>query len=222
MKFATRLALAVLVLLLSACGYNKIQSLDEDTKGKWSDVVNEYQRRADLIPNLVATVKGYAQQEKDILIQVTEARSRVGSIQVTPELANDPVKLKQFQDAQGQLGSALSRLMVVTENYPNLKSDQAFRDLQAQLEGSENRITVARTRYIQSVQDYNTYLRSFPQNLTAKMFGYQVKPNFTVANEAQISTAPTVDFSQPASKAAPAPAAQPAPVASPASSPAGG
>lgn len=204
MKIATRFAILALVLLLSACGYNKIQSLDEDTKGKWSQVVNEYQRRADLVPNLVATVKGYAQQEKDILIQVTEARSRVGSIQVTPELAGDPAKLKQFQDAQGQLGSALSRLMVVTENYPNLKSDQAFRDLQAQLEGSENRITVARTRYIESVQDYNTYLRSFPENLTAKMFGYQVKPNFTVANEAAVSAPPTVDFSHPASAASPA------------------
>ncbi|HEY2344470.1 MAG TPA: LemA family protein [Xanthomonadaceae bacterium] len=224
MNIAVRIAILALVLLLSACGYNRIQSLDEQTKASWSEVINQYQRRADLVPNLVATVKGYAQQEKDILIQVTEARSRVGSLQVTPELANDPVKLKQFQDAQGQLGSALSRLMVVTENYPNLKSDQSFRDLQAQLEGTENRITVARNRYIQSVQDYNTYLRSFPQNLTAKMFGYQVKPNFTVANEAQISAPPTVDFSQPASKATPppAPVAQPAPIASPASSPAGG
>ncbi|MBS0192894.1 MAG: LemA family protein [Proteobacteria bacterium] len=222
MKFATRLALFALMLLLSGCGYNKIQSLDEQTKADWSEIVNQYQRRADLIPNLVATVKGYAQQEKDILIQVTQARSRVGSIQVTPELASDPVKLKAFQDAQGQLGSALQRLMVVTENYPNLKSDQSFRDLQAQLEGTENRITVARNRYIQSVQAYNTYLRSFPQNLTAKMFGYQIKPNFTVANEAQISAPPTVDFDQPAAKTAPPPAPQPMPAASPASSPAGG
>jgi len=205
MKLATRLAILALALLLSACGYNNIQKLDEQTKAKWSDVVNEYQRRADLVPNLVATVKGYAQQEKDILIQVTEARSRVGSIQVTPELANDPEKLKQFQDAQGSLGSALSRLMVVTENYPNLKSDQSFRDLQAQLEGTENRITVARTRYIEAVQEYNTLLRSFPQNVTAKIFGYQVKPNFTVANEAAIAAPPTVDFSQPAT----APTAQP-------------
>jgi len=203
MKLATRLALAVLVLLLGACGYNKIQSLDEQTKADWSEVINQYQRRADLVPNLVATVKGYAQQEKDILIQVTEARSRVGSLQVTPALANDPAALKQFQDAQSQLGSALSRLMVVSENYPNLKSDQSFRDLQAQLEGTENRITVARNRYIQSVQAYNTYLRSFPQNMTAKMFGYAIKPNFTVANEAAISAPPKVDFSQPASAAPP-------------------
>jgi len=209
MKLATRIAILALVLLLSACGYNNIQKLDEQTKADWSEVINQYQRRADLVPNLVATVKGYAQQEKDILIQVTEARSRVGSIQVTPELASDPEKLKQFQDAQGSLGSALQRLMVVTENYPNLKSDQSFRDLQAQLEGTENRITVARNRYIQSVQAYNTYLRSFPQNMTAKIFGYAVKPNFTVANEAAIAAPPTVDFSHPAPAAQPAP--QPAP-----------
>jgi LemA protein len=211
MNIATRVMILALALLLSACGYNQIQSLDEQTKASWSEVINQYQRRADLVPNLVAAVKGYAQQEKDILIQVTEARSRVGSIQVTPELANDPAKLKQFQDAQGQLGSALSRLMVVTENYPNLKSDQSFRDLQAQLEGTENRITVARNRYIQSVQDYNTYLRSFPQNMTAKMFGYSVKPNFTVANEATIAAPPTVDFSHPVPAAQPAPPQQPAP-----------
>ncbi|HTA64976.1 MAG TPA: LemA family protein [Xanthomonadaceae bacterium] len=226
MRLATRIAILALVLLLSACGYNQIQSLDEQTKASWSDVINQYQRRADLVPNLVATVKGYAQQEKDILIQVTEARSRVGSIQVTPELANDPAKLKQFQDAQGQLGSALSRLMVVTENYPNLKSDQSFRDLQAQLEGTENRITVARTRYIQAVQDYNTYIRSFPQNLTASYCGYKVKPNFTVANEAAIAAPPTVDFSQPAPAAQPAaprqPASRPAAPQQPAPQPSGG
>ena len=204
MNIATRILILALALFLSACGYNNIQTLDETTKAKWSDVVNEYQRRADLVPNLVATVKGYAQQEKDILIRVTEARSRVGSIQATPELAADPEKLKQFQDAQGELGSALSRLMVVTENYPNLKSDQSFRDLQAQLEGTENRITVARTRFIESVQAYNTFLRSFPQNMTAKMFGYKVKPNFTVANEATIAAPPTVDFNQPAPAASPA------------------
>lgn len=204
MNIATRILILALALFLGACGYNNIQTLDEQTKAKWSDVVNEYQRRADLVPNLVATVKGYAQQEKDILIRVTEARSRVGSIQVTPELAADPDKLKRFQDAQGELGSALSRLMVVTENYPNLKSDQSFRDLQAQLEGTENRITVARTRYIESVQAYNTFLRSFPQNMTAKMFGYKVKPNFTVANEAAIAAPPTVDFSKPAPAASPA------------------
>ena len=212
MKLALRFAILALALLLGACGYNNIQTLDEQTKADWSEVINQYQRRADLVPNLVATVKGYAQQEKDILIQVTQARSRVGSIQVTPELASDPEKLKQFQDAQGSLGSALQRLMVVTENYPNLKSDQSFRDLQAQLEGTENRITVARNRYIQSVQAYNAFVRSFPQNLTAKMFGYQVKPNFTVANEAQIAAPPTVDFSQPA------PAAQPVTPPVPASS----
>ena len=206
MNLATRIVILAVVLLLSGCGYNNIQKLDEQTKADWSEVINQYQRRADLVPNLVATVKGYAQQEKDILIRVTEARSRVGSIQATPELAGDPIKLKQFQDAQGELGSALSRLLVVTENYPNLKSDQSFRDLQAQLEGTENRITVARNRYIQSVQAYNTLLRSFPQNMTAKIFGYKVKPNFTVANEAAIAAPPTVDFSQPAPAA---PATQP-------------
>ncbi len=222
MNIATRVVILALALLLSACGYNNIQKLDEQTKADWSEVINQYQRRADLVPNLVATVKGYAQQEKDILIQVTEARSRVGSIQVTPELASDPEKLKQFQDAQGSLGSALSRLMVVTENYPNLKSDQSFRDLQAQLEGTENRITVARNRYIQSIQAYNTLLRSFPQNLTAKMFGYQVKPNFTVANEATISAPPKVDFGQPAPGAAPVAQPQQPPAQRPASQPSGG
>ncbi|MBS0576974.1 MAG: LemA family protein [Proteobacteria bacterium] len=206
MALLLRVVILVLLLALSSCGYNKIQALDEQTKANWSEVVNQYQRRADLVPNLVATVKGYAQQEKDILIQVTQARSRVGSLQITPELASDPEKLKQFQDAQGQLGAALSRLLVVSENYPNLKSDQSFRDLQAQLEGTENRITVARNRYIQSVADYNTYLRSFPQNMTAKMFGYQIKPNFAVANEAQIAAPPKVDFDAPS-----APAASPSP-----------
>ena len=206
MALLSRVVILVLLLALSSCGYNKIQALDEQTKANWSEVVNQYQRRADLVPNLVATVKGYAQQEKDILIQVTQARSRVGSLQITPELASDPEKLKQFQDAQGQLGAALSRLLVVSENYPNLKSDQSFRDLQAQLEGTENRITVARNRYIQSVADYNTYLRSFPQNMTAKMFGYQIKPNFAVANEAQIAAPPKVDFDAPS-----APAASPSP-----------
>ncbi len=211
MNAAIRIAILALTLLLSACGYNNIQKLDEQTKADWSEVINQYQRRADLVPNLVATVKGYAQQEKDILIQVTQARARVGSIQVTPELAGDPAKLKQFQDAQGELGSALQRLLVVTENYPNLKSDQSFRDLQAQLEGTENRITVARNRYIQSVQAYNTLLRSFPQNLTAKLFGYQVKPNFTVANEAAIAVPPTVDFGPPAPPVAIPPPPAPVP-----------
>jgi LemA protein len=220
MNIATRIVILAVVLLLSACGYNDIQKYDEQTKADWSEVINQYQRRADLVPNLVATVKGYAQQEKDILIRVTEARSRVGSIQVTPELASNPEKLKQFQDAQGELGSALSRLMVVTENYPNLKSDQSFRDLQAQLEGTENRITVARNRYIQSVQAYNTFVRQFPQNFTASMYGYKVKPNFTVANEAAIAAPPTVDFSQPAPAAAPAAQTPPAP--QPASQSSGG
>jgi LemA protein len=200
--------LALLVSLLSGCGYNQIQQKDEAVKAGWSEVINQYKRRADLIPNLVNTVKGYAAQEQQVLIGVTEARAKVSQINVN---ANDAASLAQFQQAQGQLSSALSRLLVVTENYPNLKSDQSFRDLQAQLEGTENRITVARGRYIQMVQEYNTYLRSFPQNLTAKMFGYQVKPNFTVENEQQIQQPPSVDFGKPA-PAAPQPAApQPAP-----------
>ena len=177
--------------LLSGCGYNNIQSLDEQTKSGWSEVLNQYQRRADLIPNLVNTVKGYAQQEQTVLIGVTEARAKATSIKVD---ANDAESLKKFQQAQGELSGALSRLLVVTENYPQLKSDQNFRDLQAQLEGTENRITVARKRYIDSVQNYNVTVRQFPVNLTAMMFGYKVKPNFTVENEAQISKPPTVDF----------------------------
>ncbi|MGA2550681.1 MAG: LemA family protein [Burkholderiaceae bacterium] len=193
-----RLVFKVMVLLstalLSACGYNEIQSQDEAVKAAWSEVINQYQRRADLVPNLVNTVKGYAAQEKDVLTQVTEARSRVGSMQVTPETLNDPAALKKFQDTQGELSGALSRLLVVSENYPQLKSDANFRDLQAQLEGTENRITVARNRYIQAVQEYNTHLRQFPNNLTAMVFGYAVKPNFTVENEQQISKPPVVDF----------------------------
>jgi LemA protein len=184
-------------LLLSGCGYNSIQSSDEQTKSAWSEVLNQYQRRADLIPNLVNTVKGYAAQEQTVLLGVTEARAKVGSIQATPELVNDPEAFAKFQAAQGQLTSALSRLLVVTENYPQLKSDQNFRDLQAQLEGTENRITVARNRYIQSVQSFNTTVRSFPENLTAKMFGYKIKPNFAVENEAAISKPPSVDFAPP-------------------------
>ncbi len=180
--------------LLSGCGYNAIQQKDEGVKAAWSEVINQYQRRADLVPNLVATVKGYAAHEEKVFREVTQARAKVGSIQVTPELANDPKALQQFQAAQGELSSALSRLMAVSENYPNLKADGLFQNLQAQLEGTENRITVARNRYVQSVQDYNSYIRQFPQNLTAKMFGYAVKPNFSVANEQSISTAPTVDF----------------------------
>ncbi len=190
-----RLLLAAgLATLLSACGYNDFQSKDETVKAAWSEVVNQYQRRADLVPNLVNTVKGYAQQEKDVLIGVTEARAKATSIQVTPETLNDPEGFKKFQAAQGELSSALSRLLVVTENYPQLKSDQNFRDLQAQLEGTENRITVARNRYIQTVRDYNVTVRQFPNNLTAMVFGYKPKENFTVENEKGISTAPNVKF----------------------------
>ena len=191
------LRIFLLTLLLSGCGYNTFQSTDEQIKASWAEVLNQYQRRADLIPNLVNTVKGYAAQEKDVLLGVTEARARVGSIQATPELINDPQAFAKFQAAQGQLTSALSRLLVVSENYPQLKSDQNFRDLQAQLEGTENRITVARNRYIKAVQDYNIAVRSFPSNLTAMLFGYAVKPSFTVENEQQISHAPTVDFNAP-------------------------
>ncbi|MCL7715099.1 LemA family protein [Stenotrophomonas mori] len=186
--------LALLAGLLSGCGYNAIQQKDEAVKAGWSEVLNQYKRRADLIPNLVNTVQGYAQQERQVLTEVTDARSRVGQIQVN---ADDAGSLRQFQQAQGELGSALSRLLVVSENYPTLKSDQNFRDLQAQLEGTENRITVARGRYIQLVQDYNTYIRSFPQVITAKLFGYPAKPNFTVENEAQIAQPPAVDFGTP-------------------------
>ena len=188
-------ALAVLASLsLTNCGYNTIQSNDEQVKANWSEVVNQYQRRADLVPNLVNTVKGFAQQEKDVLLGVTNARAKVGSIQATPEVLNDPAAFQKFQQAQGELSSALSRLLVVTENYPQLKSDALFRDLTSQLEGTENRITVARNRYIRAVQDFNTTIRSFPTNLTAMAFGYKEKPNFTVDNEKEISTAPKVDF----------------------------
>ena len=180
--------------LLSGCGYNQFQTKDEATKAAWSEVVNQYQRRADLIPNLVNTVKGYAAHEKDTLEAVTKARAAATSMQVTPEVLNDPAAFEKFQKVQGELSSALSRLMVVTENYPNLKADAGFRDLQSQLEGTENRITVARNRYIASVQDYNVLARSFPNNLTAMIFGYKVKPSFTVENEKSISTAPTVNF----------------------------
>jgi len=191
---ASALWISILATQLAGCGYNKFQSQDEQVKAAWSEVVNQYQRRADLIPNLVETVKGFAQQERDVLLGVTEARSKVGSIQATPELINDPQAFQQFQAAQGQLTSALSRLMVVVEMYPELKSDQNFRDLQAQLEGTENRITVARNRYIATVQDYNVTVRSFPSNLTAMMFGYKTKPNFTVENESAISKPPPVSF----------------------------
>ena len=193
---------AGLLLLLSAtlggCGYNTIQTQDEAVKAAWSEVVNQYQRRADLIPNLVRTVRGFAAQEEKVLVGVTEARARATSIQVTPEVLNDPAALQRFQAAQGELTRALKSLLMVTENYPQLKSDQNFRDLQAQLEGTENRITVARNRYIAAVQDYNGTVRKFPSNLTAMLFSYEVKPNFTVENEAAISAAPAVDFGAPA------------------------
>ncbi len=196
------LLIIMLAVLLNGCGYNDFQTNDEQVKADWSEVLNQYQRRFDLVPNLVNTVKGYAQQEKDVLIGVTEARAKVGTIQATPALINDPQAFARFQSAQGELTTALSKLMMVTENYPQLKSDALFRDLQAQLEGTENRITVARNRYIKSVQAYNVLTRSFPTNLTAMMFSYQVKPNFTVENEKEVSHPPTVDFGAP--KAAPA------------------
>ncbi len=187
-------ALAMLVLSLSGCGYNTMQAQDEQVKAGWSEVVNQYQRRADLIPNLINTVKGYASHEKEVLTRVTEARARVGSIQATPALLNDPQAFEKFQRAQGELSGALSRLLAVSENYPQLKADANFRDLQSQLEGTENRIAVARNRYIKAVQDYNVTVRSFPSNLTAKAFGYTVKPNFTVENERAIAVPPKVDF----------------------------
>ena len=199
-----RKLLAILALLVSVsltgCGYNTLQSNDEQIKSSWSEVVNQYQRRADLIPNLVNTVKGFAAQEKDVLLGVTNARARVGSIQVTPEVLDNPETFAKFQAAQGELSGALSRLLVVSENYPQLKSDANFRDLQAQLEGTENRITVARNRYIKAVQEYNVTVRSFPSNLTAMAFGYKTKPNFTVENEKEISSGPKVDFGTAAPK----------------------
>ena len=194
-RWAGMLLAAVLAAtLLSGCGYNQFQTKDEATKAAWAEVVNQYQRRADLIPNLVNTVKGYATHEKDTLEAVTRARAAATSFQITPEVLNNPEAFQKFQQVQGELSSALSRLMAVSENYPQLKADAGFRDLQSQLEGTENRITVARQRYIAAVQDYNVTVRSFPTNLTAMMFGYQAKPSFTVENEKSISTAPTVNF----------------------------
>jgi LemA protein len=214
MRALQALVLAVVAMLLSGCGYNTIQVQDEQVKSAWSEVLNQYQRRADLIPNLVNTVKGFAAQEQAVLVGVTEARAKATQINVNP---SDPASLEQFQAAQGELSSALSRLMVVVERYPELKSDQNFRDLQAQLEGTENRITVARNRYIQAVQDFNVTVRRFPVNLTAMIFGYEVKPNFAVENEAAIARPPTVDFGTPAAPAAPAPDSTPA--ATPAAEP---
>src|SRR5438874_11407895 len=195
----------VAMLALSGCGYNDLQRQDEQIKSAWSEVLNQYQRRADLVPNLVNTVRGYAAQEQSVLIEVTNARASVGSIKATPELINDPEAFAKFQAAQAQLQSALSRLLLVAENYPQLKSDQNFRDLQSQLEGTENRIAVARNRYIKAVQEYNTTVRSFPTNLTAMLFKMNVKPNFSVESEKTISVPPTVDFSKPAPAPAPAP-----------------
>ena len=191
------------VSLLSGCGYNTFQTADEAIKSAWSEVLNQYQRRADLVPNLVATVQGYASHEKDVLTQVTQARAQVGAIQATPELVNNPEAFARFQQAQSGLSSALSRLLVIAENYPQLKADTAFRDLQAQLEGTENRITVARNRYIKAVESYNISVRTFPNNLTAMIFGYAVKPNFSVENEKAISSAPQVNFNQSAARTPP-------------------
>ena len=210
MRHWTLILAATATVLLSGCGYNKLQQQDEDVKAAWSDVINNYQRRADLIPNLVNTVKGFAAQEQKVLIGVTEARAKATSIVATPELVNDPAAFAKFQAAQGQLTAALKSLLAVTEAYPELRSNQNFLDLQSQLEGTENRITVSRNRYIDAVRTFNTTARSFPTNLTAKMFGLSVKPNFTVANEAAIAAPPTVDFGAGATGAAP-PAAAPAP-----------
>lgn len=216
------LLISITIGVLSGCGYNTLQSQDEDVKAAWGEVLNQYQRRADLVPNLVNVVKGYAAHEKDVLTQVTDARSRVGSIQATPEMVNDEAALKKFIAAQGEMTGALSRLMVVAENYPQLKADGLFRDLQAQLEGTENRITVARNRYIAAVKDYNVTVRSFPTNLTAMVFGHKTKPSFSVENEQAIAAPPKVDFGTPAPAPTPAapmiapPAPQPLPAPTPA------
>ena len=215
MHFVRVAVLALLTLLLSGCGYNQIQINDESVSAAWSEVLNQYKRRADLVPNLVQVVQGYAAHEKDVLTQVTQARASVAGIKATPELVNDPAAFAKFQQAQGEMSSALARLMVVVENYPNLKADAQFRDLQAQLEGTENRITVARKRYIESVQNYNVGVRTFPNNLTAMVFGYKTKANFAVDDEKAISTPPTVNFQKPAAPAA-APAPTPVPVPKPA------
>lgn len=195
-RFFSLALAALLSLALTGCGYNDFQRLDEQTKSAWSEVLNQYQRRADLVPNIVATVKGEAAFEQETLTKVIEARAKATSIQVTPETLNDPAAFSKFQAAQGELGSALSRLMVVSERYPDLKANKGFSDLRVQLEGTENRITVARNRYIQSVAEYNVLTRSFPSNLTAMAFSYKVKPSFTVQNEAQITVPPVVDFNK--------------------------
>ena len=231
-KFSIVLA-AVMTMALGGCGYNDLQRQDEGVKAAWSEVLNQYQRRADLVPNLVSTVKGYAQQEQQVLTEVTKARAQVGSIKVTPEVINDPEAFQKFVQAQNQLTGALSRLIAVSEAYPNLKSDQNFRDLQSQLEGTENRIAVARNRYIKSVQEFNSTVRQFPTNLTAMIFHMNVKPNFSVADESTISTPPKVDFGKGAAPSAPTvpppggatpapggPTPAPTPGAAPASTPA--
>ena len=209
------LIIACTALTLSGCGYNRLQSTDENIKASWAEVLNQYQRRADLVPNLVNVVKGYAAHEKEVLTQVTEARARVGAIQATPELVNDEAAFQKFIAAQGEMTSAISRLLLVAENYPQLKADGLFRDLQAQLEGTENRITVARNRYIDAVKEYNVIVRSFPTNLTAMLFGHKPKPSFTVENERAIAVPPKVDFGTPVPTPAPAPS-MPAPTPVPA------
>ncbi|MEP7208634.1 MAG: LemA family protein [Casimicrobiaceae bacterium] len=213
------LVVVLVSLTLGGCGYNQLQGQDESIKASWSEVLNQYQRRADLVPNLVNTVKGYAAHEQQVLTDVTNARASVGNIRATPELVNDPEAFAKFIQAQNQLQGALSRLLVVAENYPNLKADALFRDLQAQLEGTENRITVARNRYIRTVQDFNTTVRSFPTNLTAMVFGLKVKPNFAVADEAAVSVPPKVDFNRPPPVAPPAAGGVPVPGAAPAPMP---
>lgn len=210
-KFLALFGVAI-ALSLTGCGYNDFQTKDEGVKKAWAEVVNQYQRRSDLIPNLVATVQGYASQEKDVLLGVTNARSKVGSVNLTADALNNPQALKNFQAAQGELSSALSRLLVVSENYPQLKSDANFRELQSQLEGTENRITVARKRFTEAIEGYNILARQFPTNLTAMIFGYKVKEQFTVENEKAISLPPKVDFGAPAA-VAPAPSVAPAPAA---------
>ena len=204
MRMRLLAVLALVATLLSGCGYNQIQINDEAVNAAWSEVLNQYKRRADLIPNLVSVVQGYASHEKEVLTRVTEARANVAGMKATPELINDPAAFAKFQKAQGELGGALSRLLVVAENYPNLKADANFRDLQAQVEGTENRITVARNRYIKSVQEYNVSVRTFPNSLTASVMGWKTKANFTVEDEKAISTPPAIKFDAPA---APAPAA---------------
>jgi len=216
MRTVRFLLVLVTAALLSGCGYNRIQTLDESVKSQWSEVLNQYQRRADLVPNLVATVKGYAAHEERVLTEVTNARAKVGSMTLSAADAADPAKLAAFQKAQSELGGALGRLLVVSENYPELKANQNFLELQAQLEGTENRITVARNRYIDAVREYNTTIRQFPVNLTAKMFGYATKPNFSVENEAVIAKPPSVEFDTtttppPAPPAPPPPPAPPSP-----------